>query len=192
MYAYITGRIVDMTDDRVIVDHQGIGYEIFASLEALSRWAVGEETRIYTRYFVREDTAVLFGFYDEAEREMFDHLTKVSAVGPKSALAVLSALSVDAIVWAVQNSDIDALTRAPGVGKKTASRILLELTDVFKNRVSLAPTEERTVESVHQPALEALLSLGYQEREAEEALSGLDFTESTETILRKALGRLSR
>ncbi|MDD7592936.1 MAG: Holliday junction branch migration protein RuvA [Peptoniphilaceae bacterium] len=192
MYAYITGEIVAIESDRVVVDHQGIGYEINASVQALSRWTLGDEVRVYTRYIVREDSVALFGFYDEAEREMFDLLTKVSAVGPKSALAILSALTVDAIVAAVQTSDVAALTRAPGVGKKTASRILLELTDALKGRSVAASGMEPLPLSGNSQALEALINLGYQQREAEEALKGVDTTQSTERVLREALARLGR
>ena len=133
MYAYIIGQVTAMEAEKIILENNGIGYELATSLKAMSRFQVGEEVKVYTRYIVRDDGVFLFGFYDEQERDMFDRLTKVSAVGPKVALSILSSVSVEGIVRAVQTQDLATLTKAPGVGKKTAGRILLELMDQVKD-----------------------------------------------------------
>lgn len=193
MYAYITGDIAAIEGDHVILENNGIGYDIAVSLQTVSRYAIGDAVRIYTRYIVREDAALLYGFYDVDERDLFDLLTKVSAVGPKSALSILSALSVGELVQAVRTQNLEALTRAPGIGKKTASRILLELTDAL-DAFESAPETVTTdvVRGEKAVALQALINLGYQRKEAESALAGLDPNAPLEQVLRTALARLAQ
>lgn len=195
MYAYIIGQVTAMEAEKIILENNGIGYELATSLKAMSRFQVGEEVKVYTRYIVRDDGVFLFGFYDEQERDMFDRLTKVSAVGPKVALSILSSVSVEGIVRAVQTQDLATLTKAPGVGKKTAGRILLDLMDQVKDwaiegavlpQVETLPTQEE-----FDVALQGLLNLGYQRSEAMRALKGLDPSLPLSTLMRAALQRLS-
>lgn len=195
MYAYIIGQVTAMEAEKIILENNGIGYELATSLKAMSRFQVGEEVKVYTRYIVRDDGVFLFGFYDEQERDMFDRLTKVSAVGPKVALSILSSVSVEGIVRAVQTQDLATLTKAPGVGKKTAGRILLELMDQVKDwaiegavlpQEGTLPTQEE-----FDVALQGLLNLGYQRSEAMRALKGLDPSLPLSTLMRAALQRLS-
>ena len=195
MYAYIIGQVTAMEAEKIILENNGIGYELATSLKAMSRFQVGEEVKVYTRYIVRDDGVFLFGFYDEQERDMFDRLTKVSAVGPKVALSILSSVSVEGIVRAVQTQDLATLTKAPGVGKKTAGRILLELMDQVKDWAiegAVLPQEETlpTQEEI-DVALQGLLNLGYQRSEAMRALKGLDPSLPLSTLMRAALQRLS-
>lgn len=195
MYAYIIGQVTAMEAEKIILENNGIGYELATSLKAMSHFQVGEEVKVYTRYIVRDDGVFLFGFYDEQERDMFDRLTKVSAVGPKVALSILSSVSVEGIVRAVQTQDLDTLTKAPGVGKKTAGRILLELMDQVKDWAieGEALTQEETLPKQEEfdVALQGLLNLGYQRSEAMRALKGLDPSLPLSTLMRAALQRLS-
>lgn len=195
MYAYIIGQVTAMEAEKIILENNGIGYELATSLKAMSRFQVGEEVKVYTRYIVRDDGVFLFGFYDEQERDMFDRLTKVSAVGPKVALSILSSVSVEGIVRAVQTQDLAALTKAPGVGKKTAGRILLELMDQVKDwaieGAALPQEETLPTQEEFDVALQGLLNLGYQRSEAMRALKGLDPSLPLSTLMRAALQRLS-
>ncbi|WP_019189882.1 Holliday junction branch migration protein RuvA [Levyella massiliensis] len=195
MYAYIIGQVTAMEAEKIILENNGIGYELATSLKAMSRFQVGEEVKVYTRYIVRDDGVFLFGFYDEQERDMFDRLTKVSAVGPKVALSILSSVSVEGIVRAVQTQDLATLTKAPGVGKKTAGRILLELMDQVKDWAiegAVLPQEETLpTQEEFDVALQGLLNLGYQRSEAMRALKGLDPSLPLSTLMRAALQRLS-
>lgn len=195
MYAYIIGQVTAMEAEKIILENNGIGYELATSLKAMSRFQVGEEVKVYTRYIVRDDGVFLFGFYDERERDMFDRLTKVSAVGPKVALSILSSVSVEGIVRAVQTQDLATLTKAPGVGKKTAGRILLELMDQVKDWAiegAVLPQEETLpTQEEFDVALQGLLNLGYQRSEAMRALKGLDPSLPLSTLMRAALQRLS-
>ena len=195
MYAYIIGQVTALEAEKIILENNGIGYELATSLKAMSRFQVGEEVKVYTRYIVRDDGVFLFGFYDEQERDMFDRLTKVSAVGPKVALSILSSVSVEGIVRAVQTQDLATLTKAPGVGKKTAGRILLELMDQVKDWAiegAVLPQEETLpTQEEFDVALQGLLNLGYQRSEAMRALKGLDPSLPLSTLMRAALQRLS-
>lgn len=195
MYAYIIGQVTAMEAEKIILENNGIGYELATSLKAMSRFRVGEEVKVYTRYIVRDDGVFLFGFYDEQERDMFDRLTKVSAVGPKVALSILSSVSVEGIVRAVQTQDLATLTKAPGVGKKTAGRILLDLMDQVKDWAiegAVLPQEETLpTQEEFDVALQGLLNLGYQRSEAMRALKGLDPSLPLSTLMRAALQRLS-
>lgn len=195
MYAYIIGQVTAMEAEKIILENNGIGYELATSLKAMSRFQVGEEVKVYTRYIVRDDGVFLFGFYDEQERDMFDRLTKVSAVGPKVALSILSSVSVEGIVRAVQTQDLATLTKAPGVGKKTAGRILLELMDQVKDWAiegAVLPQEQTLpTQEEFDVALQGLLNLGYQRSEAMRALKGLDPSLPLSTLMRAALQRLS-
>lgn len=195
MYAYIIGQVTAMEAEKIILENNGIGYELATSLKAMSRFQVGEEVKVYTRYIVRDDGVFLYGFYDEQERDMFDRLTKVSAVGPKVALSILSSVSVEGIVRAVQTQDLATLTKAPGVGKKTAGRILLELMDQVKDwaieGAELPQEETLPTQEEFDVALQGLLNLGYQRSEAMRALKGLDPSLPLSTLMRAALQRLS-
>lgn len=194
MFSYITGDLVSIEADHLVVEASGIGYEIATSLQAVSHFQVGEQVKIYLRLIVREDGLFLYGFYNQKERMLYDLLTKVSSVGPKSALAILSTLSVDALIQAIQTNDIKSLSRSPGVGKKTASRIVLELVDKLKEVPFVeAPLPEEGLHLEEGPrsmVQDALLQLGYQRQETEEVLKKVDSDQSVEAMLRQALSLL--
>lgn len=195
MYAYIKGEVQGLEDGLLIVENNGIGYQILVSAQSLAHFQIGQNYKIYTLYVVREDAINLYGFYDEEERNMFQLLTKVSSVGAKIALGILSTLSVEQIRRAVLQSDVAALTQAPGIGRKTAGRILLELIDPIQKMgyvaASNAVVEERS-STDWTVAVEALVNLGYPKNEAERAVKSVVSEHQTlEQVVRAALRALS-
>lgn len=195
MISYIIGEVVSKDLDGIVIENNGIGYFVATSDSTMSHFQVGESYKVFTKMNVREDAIELIGFYDKEEKEMFELLTKVSSIGPKSALAILSSLSVSQIRNAVLTSDIDTLTQAPGVGKKTASRIVLELVDTIKKQGYL-PSKEETKSSPKlnddaRVAIDALVNLGYARNESEKAVSSvLDKDQTLEDIIKAALRKL--
>lgn len=196
MYAYLIGTIADKNDGGIILETNDIGYQIAISARSMADLEIGSIAKIYTIMTVREDALLLFGFADVKEKAMFELLNRVSAVGPKLALAILSEMSVPELQTAVLNSDIDRLVRTPGVGKKTASRILLELIDPIKKMGitsaagdAAAPKPINTNGAV---AVEALINLGYSKQEVERAVAALDGEHLTlESLIKQALMRLA-
>ncbi|MDY3052316.1 MAG: Holliday junction branch migration protein RuvA [Ndongobacter sp.] len=195
MYAYIRGEVQGLEDGFLIVENNGIGYQILVSAQSLSHFQIGQNYKIHTLYVVREDGVNLYGFYDEEERDMFQLLTKVSSVGAKIALGILSALSVEQIRRAVLQSDVAALTQAPGIGRKTAGRILLELIDPIQKMGYVAPASEivgKEPSADWTVAVEALVNLGYAKNEAERAVKSVASENQTlEQVVRAALRALS-
>jgi holliday junction DNA helicase RuvA len=183
----LAGTITEKEPPRLLVEVQGVGYEIDVPMSTyLALPPVGSQVRLRIHHVLREDASLLFGFATAAERELFRVLLKVNGVGPKVALAILSGVSADAFRAAVAAEDVATLIRIPGVGRKTAERLVVEMRDHFKEippigtvAVALAPREE---------ALHALLALGYKGQEAQRMLEKVA-TEgaSTEDLIRAAL-----
>jgi Holliday junction DNA helicase RuvA len=189
MIAFVRGRVQSRGSGWVELDVDGIGFHLTLSARAAQGLpAPGEEVSIVTEFLVREDGVVLFGFADAGEREAFRSLLSVATVGPKTALAVLSAFTLPALVSAVRREDVTALSCVPGVGKKTAQRICLELRD----RMEQTMEPSSVGDGVTGEALAALISLGYSTAEASEAMAGLDGTaEGAAELVRAALRRLN-
>ncbi len=188
MISLLEGRVVEKAGDRAVVSVGGVGYEVFLQAPALGRLpALGRATRLYTRLQVRDDAMVLYGFSSVEERTLFDHLVTVSGVGPKVALAILSVLSPEALRRAVSGGDATALTLVPGVGKKVAGRVILDLKD------KIGGTGE-TVSGPVAEVREALLALGLSGQEAHEALAAItpDGDRPVEELLREALRSVGR
>lgn len=202
MYAYFKGILVEKYDDYLILETNQIGYRIFVSgFTADNLPAVGEEMKIYTYTCVREDAFVLYGFLTKEDLEIFKKLITVSGVGPKAALAVLSALRPDELCFAIHQADVRTISKAPGIGKKTAERIILEL----KSKISLENTisdlfagETASVSSgdaqpgVKTEAVQALVALGYGAQEATKAVNNVAMAETmeVEALLKAALKNL--
>lgn len=176
MIGFLRGKIALKQPPLIVLDVQGVGYEVEApmsSFYALSE--VGTEAKILTHMHVREDAMLLFGFVTESERALFRELIKVSGIGAKMALAILSTHSVEEFCSHVQNADLLALTKIPGVGKKTAERLLIELRDKLKNWHSTHASDKSTnlpqpglvTNSILLSAQAALASLGYKDVQAE-------------------------
>jgi len=186
--AFLEGEIVEKAGGRVVIAVGGTGYDVQVPTSVLgSLPPVGRSARIYTRLVVRDDAMVLYGFGSADERGLFDALTGVSGVGPKVALSFLSVLSPDAFRRAVAAGDVAALTVVPGVGKKVAQRVVLDLKDRLGGDVVI-------VEGPLSDVREALLALGLSSQEASEAMAGLGANgdRPVEDLLREALQRVGR
>ena len=198
MFAYIKGNLDTKTDSFVIIDVQGIGYKIFMpsnSIENLGE--VGEIVKVYTYYYVREDNISLYGFSSNEELRMFELLLSVSGVGAKSAIAMLSEISPSKFALSVISDDVANLTKIPGVGKKTAARIILELKDKLKTEQAIEKDEDISIKSNDNGKLEeaiaALQVLGYTKREIEKALEKADIQNlELEEIIKLGLKYLGR
>lgn len=190
MIGKLTGTLLEKRPPMVMVDVNGVAYELDVPMNTLYQLpATGARVTLYTHLVVRDDAHLLFGFAAEDERQAFRQLLKVNGVGARTALAVLSGLSVHELSQAVAEQDTARLTRIPGVGKKTAERLLLELKDKLQSAVSQTRPERV---SSRGDALNALLALGYNEKEAARALSTLAADLPTADAIRQALKLLSK
>lgn len=202
MISYIRGPLVEKREDRIVVEAGGMGYDIFVPLSFLDRLgAVGSEVMVYTYLHVREDAVSLFGFRNSQDREMFCQLLGVSGIGPKGALGVLSAISPDDLRLAIISGDAKAIARAPGIGPKTAQRVILDLKDKISMDDLLPETEDEMAaetETVHvgqvgKEAVEALVALGYSNMEAVKAVRKVTITDNMtpEDVLKASLRYLA-
>lgn len=195
MIGAVRGRLASKAPPQLTVDVGGLGYELEAPMSTFYRLpAVGEEVRLLTHLVVREDAHVLYGFATEEERRLFRSLIRVSGVGPKIALALLSGISVAAFAECVQKEDIAALTRVPGVGRKTAERLIIEMRDrlaVPQPAAGAAATPGAA--SPAGEAYDALVALGYRPAEATRLLQAAGpGSHSTEELIRRALQGAAR
>ncbi|MBQ6991405.1 MAG: Holliday junction branch migration protein RuvA [Clostridia bacterium] len=198
MFAYIKGNLEQKTNNFVVIDVGGIGYRIFMSSKAIENvGGLGEKVKVYTHYYVREDNISLYGFNSNEELRMFELLISVSGIGAKSAIAMLSEISPSSFALAVISDDISKLVKVPGIGKKTAARIVLELKDKLKTEEAIEQTEELVCaiddSSKECEALAALQVLGYTRKEIENVLHKIDVKNlELEEIIKQALKFLSR
>ena len=194
MIDFIIGDIVDIKEDFTIIQNNNIGYKIFSSSTSLRDLEVGKKDQmIYTKLNVRDDGLFLFGFITEEEMEMFNLLLRVSKIGPKTGIGVLSALTSNQLKIAIMNKDIPTLCKAPGIGKKTAERIVLELKDRIDTNVELEIENINTVSSGYDEAIEALISLGYSRFEVEKSIRNSNIENmEVEEVIRIALNKLSK
>lgn len=195
MIAHLRGVLDHVTQDSLILDVNGVGYRVATSTGTLAEVGIGEMLKVHTHTYVREDTLALFGFLREEELRMFEQLLGVSGVGPKAALAVISAVPPSAFGLAVLTEDADRLAKAQGVGKKTAQRIILELKDKIRKEQPALPVQTGFV-AVTEPeeggvaaeAAGALMMLGYSSAEAQKSVSAvLEPGKSLEDVIRDAL-----
>ena len=198
MIGRLRGSLAEKQPPHLVLDVNGVGYELEVPMTTLYRLPhVGETVTLHTHLVVREDAHLLYGFYEKRERELFRELIRLNGVGPKLALALMSGLEVDELVRCVQAQDTPALTRIPGVGKKTAERLLVELKDRFKaweslpgtfTLVSNGPNQAEPVASAESDAVSALISLGYKPQEASKAVSAIKEKDlSSADLIRRAL-----
>lgn len=203
MYSYIKGELSEIVaENHIVVENGGIGYNIYIPGQVLSLLpGVGEEVKIYTYLCVREDVFILYGFLTRDDLNVFKLLIGVSGIGPKGALAILSVMSTDDLRFAVLSDDAKAIAKAPGVGNKTAQRLIIELKDklsledAFEQKLS--HTQEAVsgngLKGIRNEAVEALVSLGYSSTEALKVLRDIEITEdsSVEDILKLALKQMA-
>ena len=190
MIGSLRGRIASKTPPQLTVDVGGLGYELEAPMSTFFLLpAVGEEVQLLTHLVVREDAHVLYAFGTEEERRLFRSLIKVSGVGPKIALALLSGISVTAFAECVQREDLTALTRIPGVGRKTAERLIVEMRDrLVSPQLATGGAVDGAGLSPENEAYDALIALGYRPAEATRLLKAAGpGTHSTEELIRRAL-----
>ena len=191
MIGRITGVILEKHPPQVLVDVQGVAYELDVPMSTFYNLpASGARITLHTHLVVREDAHLLFGFASDSERQAFRQLLKISGIGARMALAVLSGMSVDELQQAVAGQDAARLTRVPGIGRKTAERLLLELRGKLHSGAETASAG--VAQSARGDALNALLSLGYGEKEANAALSRLASDLNTSESIRQALRLLSK
>lgn len=200
MYAYIKGTLEEVTEDAVVVETGGIGYNIRVSTATADLLpGLGSEVKIYTYTLVREDALQLFGFLTRDDLEIFKRLITVSGIGPKGGLAILSVMSADALRFAVMAGDAKAIAKAPGIGAKTAERVILELRDKISIEDTLrglgSPAAAGQADAaigdnlMRREAIEALVALGYSASDATAAVKKVEIAEdaTSETILKQAL-----
>ena len=198
MFAYIKGSLEQKSNNYVVIDVGGIGYKIFMATKAIEALGeIGEIVKVHTHYYVREDNISLYGFNTNEELRMFELLLQVSGIGAKSAIAMLSEISPSSFALAVISDDISQLVKIPGICKKTAARIVLELKDKLKTEETITKTEEVklsiTNEEETSEAIAALQVLGYTKREIEKALENVDTKNlQLEEIIKQGLKNLAR
>ncbi|MES2365567.1 MAG: Holliday junction branch migration protein RuvA [Pseudomonadota bacterium] len=191
MIGRITGTLIEKHPPQIVVDAHGVGYEINVSMSTFYNLpALGERVALHTHLVVREDAQLLYGFGSEAERVTFRLLIKITGVGAKMALAVLSGMNANELAEAVTMQDTGRLTKIPGIGKKTAERLLLELKGKLAD--ALPGAAPGGAADAGGDVLNALLALGYNEREATHAVRQLAATASVEDGIRQALKLLSK
>ena len=194
MYSYIIGVITEVHENYIVLENNNIGYKIFITDFFRDNVSAFDEYKVYTEFVEREDSSILYGFSSQKERELFNLLTDVTSIGPKYAMNILSTMTVDECKTAIITDDIKLLTQAPGVGKKTASRIILELKEKIEK--DFVPSEKPVNKEVKKSndsefAREALLQLGYFKNDVDAFIENTDISGlSIEDIMKKAMKSL--
>lgn len=203
MYSYIKGELVEVIgSDLIVVEANNIGYNIRIPSQVIDYLpGIGSDVKIYTYLYVREDAYILYGFLTRDDLEVFKLLITVSGIGPKGALAILSVMSTDDLRFAVLGDDAKAISKAPGVGSKTAQRLIIELKDklsledAFEHKLNAneLAQQKNPVTGKKNEAVEALVSLGYSSSEALKVLNNIEITDDTqvEDILKAALKQMA-
>lgn len=195
MIGRLTGQLLEKHPPLIVIDVHGVGYELETSMNTLVALpTAGETISLYTHLTIRDDAHLLYGFAREHERALFRALIKVNGVGPKLALAILSGMDEDAFMRCVRDDDSKALTRLPGVGKKTAERLIIEMRDRFPEWENASdatlPLEAATAQGQRDSLADAeaaLISLGYKPAESAKMLTGLDPKQPAEALIKAAL-----
>jgi len=194
MIAHLRGRLISKHPNQAIVETGGVGYDITISVPTFSELpALNAEVSFFIHTHVREDALALFGFLRVQEKQLFEKLLSVSGIGPKLAITILSGMPADAMVAAIKGNNIAGLTRIPGIGKKTAERMVLELRDKL-DAFGIAAETMAAASPVEEDVISALVNLGYQRAMAEKALAKLGnvSAESFDGLFRKAMAALAK
>lgn len=200
MISSISGEVLDIALDHVVIEASGVGYRINATPNTLGTLSRGSASRLLTTMIVREDSMTLYGFSDSESRELFSLLLSVSGVGPRIAMATLAVLDPQALRTALADSNVAALTRVPGIGKRGAERMIVELRDkvdaiVSAGNTTIVQSGSGTVDSVRDQIVEALTGLGFPAKQAEDATDSVLVESpdaSTSAALRSALAYLGK
>lgn len=198
MIGHIRGMITEKQAPLLVIDVKGIGYEIDAPMSTFYQLPeVGQEVHLFIHFVVREDAHHLYGFYTRDERSLFRTLLKVNGVGPRLALTILSSVTPDEFVRSVLNNDTAGLIRLPGIGKKTADRLVIEMRDKLADWCEHAASENTNAETpdrhhILQDAISALIALGYKQHEANRTVSKVDDGRAiSEELIRRALREIA-
>jgi Holliday junction DNA helicase RuvA len=195
MIAHLHGKLLAKHPNQAIVETSGVGYDVTISVPTFSDLpAVGSDVALHIHTHVREDLIALYGFFRLSEKLLFERLITVSGIGPKLAITILSGMAADEMVGAIRSNDVARLTRIPGIGKKTAERMVLELRDKLPEAGSATPAGP-SLNPVEEDVLSALLNLGYQRPAAEKALAAAakdGNAKSFDQLFRFVLSRLSK
>ncbi len=194
MIGRIHGKLVEKQPTQVLVDVGGVGYEIEAPMTTFYNLpAIGEHVKLHTHLVVREDAHILFGFSEETDRLLFRTLIKVNGVGPKVALTILSGLSAEDFHRCITDDNVQALVRLPGIGKKTAERLIIEMRDRLPDLSSVESQQKKggvpssSANNAKQEAISALIALGYKAQDASKMVQNIQADNSCEDIIRLAL-----
>ena len=198
MIAYIKGIFTEITEEGIVVEAGGVGYGIAVPPSLASELVQGEEVKIYTYFQVAEDMQKLYGFGSREDRRIFTQLLKVSGIGPKLAMSIMGAIAADELKLAVITGDVKALSRAPGLGKKTAEKLILELKDSFNAAEVITGSREPqgaplVVNDVFSEATQALMALGYSSAEAMKAVRQVEARDgmTVDDVLQEAFRHLA-
>lgn len=201
MYSYLKGELVEILDDTIVVEVNNVGYNVHIPASMNDNFTgTGQKIKIYTYLHVKEELMELYGFLTRDDLNIFKLLLGVSGIGPKGALAILTVMTPDDLRFAVLGEDAKAIAKAPGIGTKTAQRLILELKDklkledVFENKiVDMANEQENSLSGVKSEAVQALSALGYSSSEAIKAVSGVELVPdiTVEEVLKAALKQMA-
>jgi Holliday junction DNA helicase RuvA len=196
MIAHLRGKLLAKHPNQVIVETAGVGYEVTISVPTFSDLpAVGADVALHIHTHVREDVIALYGFLRSTEKVLFERLISVSGIGPKLAITTLSGIAADDMVRAIRSNDVARLTRIPGIGKKTAERMVLELRDKLPEAGPMAAPTVPAMSATEEDVLSALINLGYQRQAAEKALASAAKnckSASFDSLFRESLAALSK
>jgi Holliday junction DNA helicase RuvA len=193
MIGYLSGKIISLKPTRITLDVSGVGYVVNISINTFEQISDKDSADLFIHTNVREDSITLFGFYTETEKEMFELLISVNGIGPKLAISILSGILVDELRRAIMSGDMSRIVSIPGIGRKTAERLVLEL----KTKISSVSSEEepKIPFSIKNEAIAALTTLGYNLKQAEKCVRDIisaDPNVTLEDLIKKALGSLNR
>ncbi len=194
MIAHLRGKLISKHPNQAIVEAGGVGYDVVISVPTFSELpGLNAEVSLFIHTHVREDALALFGFLRAQEKQLFEKLLSVSGIGPKLAITILSGMPADAMVAAIKGNNVASLTRIPGIGKKTAERMVLELRDKLES-FSISAEVTAAATPVEEDVISALVNLGYQRPLAEKALARLGNVsgESFDTLFRKAMAAMAK
>jgi holliday junction DNA helicase RuvA len=194
MIGQLRGILAEKKPPFLIIDINGVGYEVQASMTTIYALpAVGDKVFLYTHFVVREDAQLLYGFFTERERIVFRTLIKISGVGPKLALAILSGMDVASFVQCIADRDSSRLVKLPGVGKKTAERLIVEMQDTTFSDIIFSKSPVTADSSAQQDAISALISLGYKAQDANATIRKISIPDAdSETLIRLALQSVAK
>jgi Holliday junction DNA helicase RuvA len=193
MIAHLRGRLLAKHPNQAIIETAGVGYDVTITVPTFSDLpALGSDVSLHIHTHVREDLIALYGFLRQSEKLLFEKLISVSGIGPKLAITILSGMAADEMVNAIRGNDIARLTRIPGIGKKTAERMVLELRDKMPQQLPGQAETPQVLSTIEEDVLSALMNLGYQRATAEKALASVGANGTFDKMFRDALGALAK